>query len=275
MHNTEHTASGEAMETLPSRASNRSRGKHLLNAGLAALAAGFAASLMAAALMGVLRLEAGIPTPVELFGDHVLKLLPAGRFVQFLITFGRNAKTEPLGLTLLGMIGLGTLLGLLYAPLVRLALPASGYRPARREWLVAAGLAMVMTVAAVALFCGELGQNFLGLPLAWAMLVTALAMLAEFSLYAATLCMAYRALLPKQPAPGVFRTGTGTATATGAGMHCRLEPGRRRRDAGADSRLPDRRQLHLLRRHGDQCAPWLHCPDHPEQRALCRDTEPG
>src|SRR6266568_3657072 len=57
MHNTEHTASGEAMETLPSRASNRSRGKHLLNAGLAALAAGFAASLMAAALMGVLRLE--------------------------------------------------------------------------------------------------------------------------------------------------------------------------------------------------------------------------
>ena len=203
MHNTEHTASGEAMETLPSRASNRSRGKHLLNAGLAALAAGFAASLMAAALMGVLRLEAGIPTPVELFGDHVLKLLPAGRFVQFLITFGRNAKTEPLGLTLLGMIGLGTLLGLLYAPLVRLALPASGYRPARREWLVAAGLAMVMTVAAVALFWGELGQNFLGLPLAWAMLVTALAMLAEFSLYAATLCMAYRALLPKQPAPGV------------------------------------------------------------------------
>jgi len=158
---------------------------------------------MAAALMGVLRLEAGIPTPVELFGDHVLKLLPAGRFVQFLITFGRNAKTEPLGLTLLGMIGLGTLLGLLYAPLVRVALPASGYGPARREWLVAAVLAIVMTLAAVALFWGELGQNFLGLPLAWALLVTTLAMLAESSVYAATLCMAYRALLPKQPAPGV------------------------------------------------------------------------
>jgi len=158
---------------------------------------------MAAALMGVLRLEAGIPTPVELFGDHVLKLLPAGRFVQFLITFGRNAKTEPLGLTLLGMIGLGTLLGLLYAPLVRVALPASGYRPARLEWLVAAVLAMVMTLAAVALFWGELGQNFLGLPIEWAMLVSALAMLAEFTVYGVTLCMAYRALLPKQPAPGV------------------------------------------------------------------------
>src|SRR6266849_496037 len=45
--------------------------------------------------------------------------------------------------------------------------------------------------------------NFLGLPIEWAMLVSALAMLAEFTVYGVTLCMAYRALLPKQPAPGV------------------------------------------------------------------------
>src|SRR5260370_3908922 len=138
MQDTEPTGSGEAMATLASIASNRSRGKRLLNAGLAALAAGFAASLMAAALMEILRLAAGIPTPVELFGDYVLKLLPAGRFVQFLITFCRNAKTEPLGLTPLGMIRLGTLLCLLYAPLVRVALPASGSQPPPREWLSAA-----------------------------------------------------------------------------------------------------------------------------------------
>ncbi len=203
IQNTDHRSPGETSKASSSPSFSSSRRKRLLVAGSAAVVAGFVASLMAAALMGVLRLEAGIPTPVELFGDHVLKLLPAGRFVQFLITFGRNAKTEPLGLTLLGMIGLGTLLGLLYAPLVRVALPASGYGPARREWLVAAVLAIVMTLAAVALFWGELGQNFLGLPLAWALLVTTLAMLAESSVYAATLCMAYRALLPKQPAPGV------------------------------------------------------------------------
>src|SRR5260370_14695278 len=104
MQDTEHTASGEAMETLPSIASNRSRGKRLLNAGLAALAAGFAASLMAAALMEILRLAAGIPTPVELFGDYVLKLLPAGGVLQFLITLCRNAKTWPPGLTPLGTV---------------------------------------------------------------------------------------------------------------------------------------------------------------------------
>lgn len=202
MQNTEHRSHGETSKVSSSPSSNSSRGNRLLVAGSAAVAAGFVASLMAAALMGLSRLEAGIPTPVELFGNHVLKLLSAGTFVQFLITFGRNAKTEPLGLTLLGMIGLGTLLGLLYAPPVRVALPASGYRPARREWLVAAGLAIVMTLIAVVLFWGELGQNFLGLPLEWAMLVTGLALLADFSLYSLALCVAYRALLPKQPAPG-------------------------------------------------------------------------
>ncbi len=201
--NTEHGSPGEISKIASSPFSHSSRRNRLLVAGSAAVAAGFLASLVAAALMGALRLEAGIPTPVELFGDHVLKLLPAVRFVQFLITFGRNAKTEPLGLTLLGMIGLGALLGLLYASLVRLVLPASRYRPARREWLVAAGLALVMTLAAVALFWGELSQNFLGLPIEWAMLVTGLALLAEFGAYGATLCVAYRALLPKQPFPGV------------------------------------------------------------------------
>jgi DMSO/TMAO reductase YedYZ molybdopterin-dependent catalytic subunit len=202
MQNTKHGSPGEISKIASSPFSNSSRRKRLLVAGSAAVGAGLVASLMAAALMGVLRLEAGIPTPVELFGDHVLKLLPAVRFVQFLITFGRNAKTEALGLTLLGMICLGIVLGLLYASLVHLALPISGFRPARREWLVAAGLALVMTLAAVVLFWGELGQNFLGLPLEWAMLVTGLALLADFSLYSLVLSMAYRALLPKRPAPG-------------------------------------------------------------------------
>jgi len=172
--------------------------KNLVISGVSALGAGLAASLMAVVLMGILRLTAGIPTPVELFGDHVLKLLSTGTFLRLLIAFGRNAKTEPLGLALLGMIGAGTVLGVLYAPLVRLRLPISGYWPALREWLVAAALAIVMTSAGVIVFWGELGQNFLGLPVGWAMLVTALSMLAEFGLYGLTLCIAYRALLPKQ-----------------------------------------------------------------------------
>jgi hypothetical protein len=73
----------------------------------AALGAGLTASLTSVAFMLVLRLAGGVPAPVELFGDHLLKLLPAPRFVDMLIMFGPHSKTAPLGLALLGMIGLG------------------------------------------------------------------------------------------------------------------------------------------------------------------------
>jgi len=170
---------------------------------LAALGAGLTASLASVAIMLVLRLVGGVPTPVELFGDHLLKLLPAPRFVDMLVFFSPHSKTTPLGLTLLGMIGLGTFLGLLYAVLVRVKLPATGYRPALREWLTALLLTIAMTSAAIILFWVEIGQNFLGLPLGRAMLVTSLALLADFSFYGLVLCVAYRILLPKQQVSGI------------------------------------------------------------------------
>ncbi len=44
--------------------------------------AGLLASLLAVLLMGTLRVVAGIPTPVELFGDFLLKRLDTGTFVH-------------------------------------------------------------------------------------------------------------------------------------------------------------------------------------------------
>jgi len=167
---------------------------------LASVGAGLTASLFAVVLMGILRLAAGIPTPVELFGDYVLKHIPVNTFIRLLLTYGSHAKTAPLGLALLGMIGVGTALGLIYAPLAGVSYPARGYRPRRREWLAAAALAVVMAAAAIILFWDELRQNFFGLPINWAIVVSALALLADFSLYGLVICLAYRALLPKQAA---------------------------------------------------------------------------
>ncbi|HEX9133755.1 MAG TPA: molybdopterin-dependent oxidoreductase [Ktedonobacteraceae bacterium] len=177
-----------------------SRRKPIIVAAFAAFGAGLTASLTTVALMVALRLVGGVPTPVELFGDHILKLLPAARFVDMLVAFSPHSKTTPLGLALLGMIGLGTLLGLLYAAIVRTRLPAASYRPASREWLTALLLAVAMAAAAIVLFWDEIGQNFLGLPVSWAMLVTSLALLADFGLYGLVLCLACRVLLPKQQA---------------------------------------------------------------------------
>ncbi len=201
MQHTQSSSSTEKIETSTSP-STRFFARPLVARALAALGAGLLASLLTVVLMGILRLVAGIPTPVELFGDHVLKLIPAAYFVGILVAFAPNSKTIPLGLALLGMIGFGTVLGLLYAAIVRGILPAKGYRPSRREWLTAAAMAGLMTLLAVLLFWVEIGQNFLGLPIGWAMLVTSLSLFAEFSLYSITLCLAYRALLPKERVPG-------------------------------------------------------------------------
>ncbi len=172
----------------------------IILAALSAPGAGLVASLVAVLVMSFLRLVAGIPTPVELFGDHILKTLTVGQFIQLLIRFSPNPKTTPLGLTLLAMIGLGTALGLLYALITRVKLPAASARPASKEWLAAGGLALAMTLVGAILFWGEIAQNLYGLPLQWAMLATLLGLLIDFGCYALVLCLAYRILLPKQPA---------------------------------------------------------------------------
>ncbi|MHB8599792.1 MAG: molybdopterin-dependent oxidoreductase [Ktedonobacteraceae bacterium] len=200
MQNTEQTTPEIVQTALPVKSS---RVKYVLIAGLLSLIAGLVASLLAVCLMLVLRLTVGIPTPVELFGDYVLKHISVNTFLKLLLTFKSNAKTAPLGLALLGMMGLGTVLGLLYAAVVRVAQPVKGYRPRRREWLVAGIFAVVMALTASVLFWNELRQNFLGLPINWAIFVSVVGLFADFVLYGAILAIAYRAMLPKQKVTGV------------------------------------------------------------------------
>src|SRR3989440_12812923 len=179
MQHTQQQSSSQKRES-STRPPPRFFARPLIAGVFAALGAGLLASLLSVVLMGILRLAAGIPTPVELFSYHVLKLLSADTFVNLLVKFAPNSKTIPLGLALLGMIGLGTMLGLLYAIIVRGIMPAKGYRPSRSEWLTAAALAIIMTLAGVLLFWSELGENFLGLPVDWARVGTTLSLLAEF-----------------------------------------------------------------------------------------------
>lgn len=179
------------------------RGRTLLLSSLFALGAGLLASLLAISMMGVLRLVAGVPTPIELFGDYVLKHINVSTFINLLDAFRPNGKTGPLGLALLSMLGLGILLSLLYAALVRVKLPVRGYRPGRREWLTALGFALAMTLLGCVLFRDELPQNFLGLPFVPSAIVSALGLLLDFAVYGLVLCLAYRALLPKQEVAGI------------------------------------------------------------------------
>jgi len=199
------TDSQPTVEPTPPSSSSSSMPKKrnlLLTTILLAPGAGLAASLMAALLMLFLRMAAGIPTPPELFGDFVLKHINTSTFLHLLQTFSPYPKLYPLGLALLGMVALGTVLGLLYALIVRVQFPIESYRPGKKEWLTALAFGIVMTLAGTVLFWNELRQNFYGLPIDLAGLATVLGLLADFIFYAVVLCIAYRALLPKVIVPG-------------------------------------------------------------------------
>jgi DMSO/TMAO reductase YedYZ molybdopterin-dependent catalytic subunit len=162
------------------------------------LVAALVAALVSVVCMLLLRLIAGIPTPVELFGDFVLKRLPVNTFVNMLSMFQPNPKTAPLGLTMLAMVGLGVILGPFYALIVQVSVPARGLRPGRREWGTMLLLGLGMATVGIVLFWAEIRQNFLGLPITWAVLTSALGLVLDFIVYALVLGWCYRALLPKQ-----------------------------------------------------------------------------
>jgi len=178
------------------------RHRTLLLTALTALSAGLIASLVTTLVMGILRLFAGIPTPVELFGDFLLKRLDANTFTGFLIRFAPNSKTTPLGLTLLAMIAVGTLLSLVYAALVRIPLPTVTYRPGRREWITALALGLVLALIAILLFHEDVRQNQFGFIIFWSTMLSSIGLLADFVAYGVVLCLAYRVLLPKQGSVG-------------------------------------------------------------------------
>jgi DMSO/TMAO reductase YedYZ molybdopterin-dependent catalytic subunit len=188
----------EEQKPQPLQQPRRRRFGAFLAALVAGLLAGLVATLVSVVCMGALRLLAGIPTPVELLGDFILKKLPVSRFVDMLVYFQPNPKLAPLGLTLLGMIALGVVLGVPYALLVRVRVPLTNWRPAWREWFWMLVFALVMSLTGILLFHVELAQNSLGLPGAWATLMSALGLVLDFLLYALMLGYAYRLLLPRQ-----------------------------------------------------------------------------
>lgn len=166
-------------------------GRRLLTIQLAvALAAGLLGALASLIVMGILRLWWGSLTPPELVGERLLPLISAQNFVTLLARFQPNPKTEPLALTLLGQVVLGTLIGI---PLSYFARPtavagtteaALRRWPTRRGWVVAGMVALVMEALGLALFWPVLSAGVYGDPPDRARLLSALALLLTFSAYA-------------------------------------------------------------------------------------------
>jgi DMSO/TMAO reductase YedYZ molybdopterin-dependent catalytic subunit len=169
---------------------------------LPALAAGVVASLLATAVMMLLRLELGVVTLPELVGERILPNLDAGTFVQLLIQFG---KIRPLAYALTGQIVLGILVAPLHPLLAcwlapRLGAGSRGRWPSRAEWLAAGLLALGMWLVALVLFWPVLAENLLGFDVGAARAITAAGLLGIFASYGVALALVYSAIQPATPA---------------------------------------------------------------------------
>ena len=139
---------------------------------LAGLVAGAAVALVEA----ILRVAVGISLPAELFGDRFLPLLPVNTFLDLLVRLGGPTMAKEIafwggfaGVILLGVVG-----GLLWEPLRG--------RP-RGGWIAIAALA-VLTAAVLAVLWPVLIANYIGIPLPFAIALTAIAIAVEVALLA-------------------------------------------------------------------------------------------
>ncbi|HET9980875.1 MAG TPA: molybdopterin-dependent oxidoreductase [Ktedonobacterales bacterium] len=190
-----------------------------------ALVAGLLGALAALLVMGILRLWWGTLTPPELFAERLLPLIPADQFVALLARFKAHPKTDPLGLTLLGQVVLGMLIALPFTAFARPTRTAPARWPARRAWLVAGTVALLMEGLALALFWPVLEAGVYGDSFGKARLLSAISLLLTFSAYAAVTLLADHWLARwLQPATGAPAEASPPAIA-GVSRRAALEAG--------------------------------------------------
>jgi DMSO/TMAO reductase YedYZ molybdopterin-dependent catalytic subunit len=141
-------------------------------AALAGLVAGAAVALVEA----ILRIVAGISLPSELVGDRVLPMVPVNTFLNLLVSLGgpTMAKEDAFWGGFAGVIATGVAGGVVWE-LLR--------RRGRSGWIALAVLG-VLTVAVLAVLWPVLVASYIGIPAAFAIAVTAVALVGEVALVA-------------------------------------------------------------------------------------------
>lgn len=173
--------------------------------------AGVVAALLMTLVLLVLRRQLGVPTPSELVGERLAPTLSVDTFIKLLTQFGgfNNLKKIGFGSVIGGQIVVGLLGGLAYALIVDRA--ASGNsRHAHRLRTNNSGLRFIfffvgaLWLATLILLWPVIGIHYYGLPPASASLVTAVSLLAAYSLYGLSLVLGYRFISGSQDSSDTF-----------------------------------------------------------------------
>ncbi len=179
----------------------------------AGLLAGLIATLVMALVMLVLRYGLGITAPPEALPDRIAPTLDIDTFFGLFRTYGGYNGLKKFGIRsgLLALIGVGTLVGAIYAAIVERershhpGIWRSGFSP--RGWRFVIITAVVFWVSSLIALAPVLGANYRGLSPAPATVANALGLLVSYAAFAATLILVYRFLvapaLAVEPRPTV------------------------------------------------------------------------
>ena len=183
------------------------------------LAVGVLAGLVAAVLMllvmALLRAGFGISPPPESIPDRLAPTLPIDRFFRMIGEYGGYNGLKRFGVRSIiqGILGVGTLLGLIYAVVAergrsRPSARASRFGVGRGAVLFVVGAVGVLWIASLVVLWPTLGANYRGLPIQLARVVTALGLLVAYAAYGLGLVLFYRFITD-----GLARRTAASATA--------------------------------------------------------------
>lgn len=190
------------------------------------LVAGVLAGLLAAGVMTIAMAAArfwlGIPSLVEAVPDRVAWLLPIDEFFKLFGKYGGYTGLKQFGILsgLRGMAATGIVVGLLYV----LILESAPSRRSRR-WLLGSSTPALgfLVVSILIVWIGfaiflwpVIGANYIGVPYTWARILTIVALLVWFSLFAVTLIGSYR-FMAQRPGARTEAVSAPNAGTPGAG----------------------------------------------------------
>ncbi len=170
-------------------------GRRILEIGLLA---GAVAAIVMTAVMLLLRAAFGVATPLELIGDRISVLIPAGPFLELMGKVGGYTPMKKLGVgsVIGGQILVGAIGGWIYA-----LLAGRGRGSSARNELFSLGLFVVVPVLVfAAALWPVLATHYRGLPMGLACAVTIVGLVLAFVAYERTLVGGYAFLT--RPAKG-------------------------------------------------------------------------
>ena len=165
----------------------------------AGMLAGLVASFVMTLVMVLLRYGLGVATPAELTGDRLAPTLTIAQFFALLDRFGGYNELKQAGVAgvLLGQLAIGVLGGVLYALVVERQRIHNGDQRrllgnARVSWLFVILFVGFVWLATLLFLWPVLTTHYGGLPPGQAIWVTAISLLASYSIYGLVLMFTYQ-----------------------------------------------------------------------------------